>query len=263
MKARDICAKIERIAPPALAEEWDNVGLLIGRADKNVSKIFLCLDLGDREAEEALLSEADLIITHHPVIFRGIKSLTDETASGRRLLRLIEKDITVYSMHTNFDNAEFGMARYAADKIGLRETEPIESEDGLTGTGRIGSLEGEGLTLKELADLVKKAFSVQSVKLYEKNRNSGRRVKKIAIVPGSGRSFWQQAASLGAECLITGDIDHHTALDAMDEDFILMDAGHYGPEQIFMEYMEQYLNRVLEADTEVFTAEVREPYLSL
>src|SRR5689334_11051717 len=121
-----IIEALERLAPSSLALEWDNVGLLVGESNRAVNKALIALDATDQVVEEAVTKGADLIITHHPVIFHPVKRVTDQTVLGRRLLKLIKNNISVYSAHTNLDIANGGVNDVLFELLGLRDKEPME-----------------------------------------------------------------------------------------------------------------------------------------
>ena len=199
------------------------------------------MDATDEAIEEAIANGADMLLTHHPMIFKGMKRVTQEDFIGRRIIRLIQNDMVYYAMHTNFD--VMGMADLAADYLGISDTRVLEitsvSETGEEGIGRYGSLKKE-MTVRECCEEVKQAFSLENVKVFG---DLERKVKTAAISPGSGRSVISNALQAGVDVLITGDIDHHEGIDAVAQKLTVIDAGHYGVEHIFIPYMEQYLKR--------------------
>ena len=241
MECKKVIEILEKQSPKSYACDWDNVGLLVGREDKEIQKIYIALDATDEAIEEAIANGADMLLTHHPMIFKGMKRVTQEDFIGRRIIRLIQNDISYYAMHTNFD--VMGMADLAADYLGISDTRVLEitsvSETGEEGIGRYGSLKKE-MTVRECCEEVKQAFSLENVKVFG---NLERKVKTSAISPGSGRSVISNALQAGVDVLITGDIDHHEGIDAVAQKLTVIDAGHYGVEHIFIPYMEQYLKR--------------------
>ena len=241
MECKKVIEILEKQSPKSYACDWDNVGLLVGREDKEIQKIYIALDATDEAIEEAIANGADMLLTHHPMIFKGMKRVTQEDFIGRRIIRLIQNDISYYAMHTNFD--VMGMADLAADYLGISDTRVLEitsvSETGEEGIGRYGSLKKE-MTVRECCEEVKQAFSLENVKVFG---NLERKVKTAAISPGSGRSVISTALQAGVDVLITGDIDHHEGIDAVAQKLTVIDAGHYGVEHIFIPYMEQYLKR--------------------
>lgn len=129
MKLKKIISELEKMFPKNLAEEWDNTGLMVGEMESEINRIQISLDITDETVEKAINSQADLIITHHPMIFRGIKSVTDENKSGKRLISLIKSGISVYSMHTNLDSAKGGLNQYIAEKLGMKSGKIIDKKE--------------------------------------------------------------------------------------------------------------------------------------
>lgn len=241
MECKKVIEILEKQSPKSYACDWDNVGLLVGREDKEIQKIYIALDATDEAIEEAIANGADMLLTHHPMIFKGMKRVTQEDFIGRRIIRLIQNDMAYYAMHTNFD--VMGMADLAADYLGISDTRVLEitsvSETGEEGIGRYGSLKKE-MTVRECCEDIKQAFSLENVKVFG---DLERKVKTAAISPGSGKSVISNALQAGVDVLITGDIDHHEGIDAVAQNMTVIDAGHYGVEHIFIPYMEQYLKR--------------------
>lgn len=237
MKCSEICEIIEREYSPEYACDWDNVGLLAGRRDKEVKSVLLSLDATDEVVELAAEQGADMLITHHPMLFSAIKRVTTDDLNGRRLLRLIQSDISYYAMHTNYDTC--GMADLAARMMNLRECAVLDEIKDGEGIGRVGKLERR-MTLKECAEQVKKAYNIPSVKVFG---DLDGEVELAAICPGAGKGSFNQALRFGCDVYITGDIDHHTGIDAVDLGVNIIDAGHYGIEHIFMEDLRAYLEK--------------------
>lgn len=239
MKCSDICTLIELEYSPEYACEWDNVGLLAGRRDKEVNKILLALDATDEVVRMAVDREADMLITHHPMIFSPVKRVTDEDMIGRRLLTLIQHDISYYAMHTNYDTR--GMADLAAGLLNLQQCTVLEEVKDGEGIGRVGILPRR-MSLEECALLVKDVFRIPDVRLFG---SPDRQVYSAAVCPGAGKSTMKEALRFGCDVYITGDIDHHTGIDAVDQGLCIIDAGHYGIEHIFMNDVRAYLEKVL------------------
>lgn len=238
MRCSEIMNILEELSPVMFAESWDNVGLLVGREDKTVHKVMVALDATDDVVEQAVLQGVDLLLTHHPLLFSSIKRITEADFIGRRLLKLIRNDICYYAMHTNFD--VMGMADAAADAMELHHCEVLDItyEDDIAkeGIGRIGTLH-QKMSLEEAADLCKKAFDIDNVRVYGDPKTA---IEMAAIVPGSGKDYIDAALAKGADVLITGDIGHHNGLDAMEQGLAIIDAGHYGVEKLFVPYMADF-----------------------
>ncbi len=254
MICSDIISIIEHTYPREAALEWDNVGLLAGSLKKEVNTIYIAVDLTDVVIEDAIRVQADMIITHHPMIFSPIKRVTDEDLTGRRLLQLIQNDICYYAMHTNFD--VLGMAALAEAKLGLLNAVPLEEtgweEEGI---GRIGNLE-KAISLTECCELVKAAFQIPDVKVFGDKETV---VNRIAISPGSGKSMVEYALKKEAQVLIAGDFDHHTGIDALDQGLCIIDAGHYGTEYMFMEDVAVFIKEKL-SDISTVIAPIHFPF---
>lgn len=257
MTCREIIALLQEQSPETFACEWDNVGLLVGNFEQEIKKIYIALDATEEGIDEAITERADLLLTHHPLIFKGLKKINTEDFTGKRVLKLIENHISCYAMHTNFDVK--GMAELAAKGMGLSECEVLDvtcqGEESFEGIGRVGMLSGE-LLLEECVALVKKAFAVDTVKVFGDLKQP---VRKAAICPGSGKSVISHALCAGADVLITGDIDHHEGIDAAAQGLAIVDAGHYGVEKLFIPYMVQYLRERTEG-IEVVGQPVKQPF---
>ncbi len=243
MRCSEIINIIEQLSPKEFASEWDNVGLIIGRQDKNVEKVVIALDATEETIEKAIQLNADLLITHHPIIFTGIKKICAEEYIGEKIINLIKNDICCYALHTNFD--VMGMADAAADELGMKQREVLEIlfEDDISkeGFGRIGKLPWI-MSTRECAEHIKKCFQVDSVRVYGELEATH---ETVAILPGSGADAIEMALQANVDIYITGDIKYHVGLEAKEKGLTIIDAGHYGLEKIFMNYMKEYLNRKL------------------
>jgi len=258
MKCYEIIEKLESLAPITFAEEWDNVGLLVGRRDKEVKTIYIALDAVDEVIEEAVRLGTDLLLTHHPLIFKKLGRINTDDFIGRRIYGLIRNDISYYAMHTNFD--VMGMADAAADALALTDRQVLnvtyENECSKEGCGRVGKLE-QGMCVAELAEFVKKRFHVPNVRVFGSLENL---VETAAVMPGSGGSYIRDALNAGADVIITGDIDHHEGIDAVAQGIAVIDAGHYGIEKLFIPYMEEFVKKEL-PQLQVCKAEIKEPFV--
>ena len=260
MECALICESLEELSPKRFALSFDNVGLLVGRYDKDVKTIYIALDATDEVIDAAIECEADMLITHHPMIFSAIKSVRADDFIGRRILKLAKYDISYYAMHTNFD--VMGMADAAADEIDLIERDVLqvtyEDEIGAEGIGRIGRLREE-MSLIELCDFVKETFMLDTVKVFG---DPDRLCNICAISPGSGKSMIKHAIEKGADVIITGDIDHHEGIDSVAQGLCVIDAGHFGIEKIFVPYMEEFIRREM-PEIKVYTHEMTSPFMVL
>lgn len=238
MICREIIDILQEQSPERYACHWDNVGLLVGNPEKEVNTVYIALDATEETIAEAAEAEADLLLTHHPLIFQGLKKVNTEDFTGRRVITLIQNDISCYAMHTNFDVK--GMAQLGAERMGLTDCQVLDvtcQEEQEEGIGKVGLLPCT-MTVAECAGKVKEAFGVELVKIFGRPDD---RVAKAAICPGSGKSVIGKAIAAGAQVLITGDIDHHDGIDSAAQGLAIIDAGHYGVEKMFISYMETYL----------------------
>lgn len=242
MIVKDIIEKLNKISPESLACAWDNVGLIVGSKEKKVSKILVVVDVRDVVVDFAIDNNIDMIVSHHPMIFSGIKNVVDTDFIGNKLIKLIKNDIAVYAMHTNFDK-EGSMGIEAANKLWLNNIVPLATkEDDNKGLGVLG--EYSPINLKRFSFVVKDAFNIENMKVYG---DMTKMVKTVAILPGSGSDFIDLAIEKGADVLITGDISHHKGLDAVEKGLLLIDVGHYGIEKIFVDFISKYLQREVES----------------
>lgn len=355
MECREIIRLMEKLAPTKYAMEWDNVGLLVGRDNKDVKTVMVALDSSMAVIEEAVKNNVDMLITHHPLIFSPIKRVNFNDPLGKKIFLLANNDISYYAAHTNLDAAV--MADMAGKMFGLTNTNSLEASygesiykisvfvpvshalkvrDAMTreGAGYIGGysectfmVEGKGsfkpldgsepyvgminetttveetkietvarednldrvikamlkvhpyeevaydiyklenkidergigirgyinndVTLEQFAELVKEKLEAKTVKVCG---NLRKKVVTVAICPGAGKSVVKHAIKAKVDVLVTGDIDHHTALDAWEAGLAIIDAGHFMTEHFVVDYLRDYLiNSVYSTDEDLFS----------
>lgn len=234
VKVSDIVKAMEKYAPSALAEDFDNVGLLVGREENEVRKILICLDADEETAKEAADLGCDMIISHHPVIFHAEKSVTEKTPLGRTLLTLISKEISVYSSHTNMDIAKGGLNDLMAEKLGLQVI-------GELGEGReqnCGRICGADMTLSNLLDKVKKVYNLPSVRYAGDEK---RKVKKVAICTGGGRSMVEDCIKNKCEVYISGDLHYSDIRDLHFAGIDFIELSHFDAEVGVTEIFEKII----------------------
>lgn len=261
MKVREIVCRLAAEYPPEMALGWDNPGLQVGDMDAPVQKVYVALEATEAVIQKCISWGADLLVTHHPLLMAGIKKVNSEDFLGRKVLLLAEHRIAHYAMHTNYDVTE--MSALAIRLLGFGETQILEktgvTEDGRPyGIGFVGMLP-ESMTAASCCEYVKKAFGLESVRLFG---DPECHVQRIAVCPGSGKGMASAALAAGAQLLVTGDIGHHDGLDAVDQGLLMMDAGHYGIEHIFIGQMGDFLHAEL-PDLEVRKADIRHPFAVL
>ena len=232
---------MEQFAPKSLAEDWDNVGLLVGKRSRQVKKMMTCLTVTPESVAEAIDDSVDLIVSHHPLPFQALQKITSDTTVGQLLLDLIGHSIAVYSPHTGFDSAQNGINQQIAQRIDLQSTRPIvaipDREDAL-GSGRIGKL-GQPIQLQQLVERVKTAFGLNGMHFVGDPKTE---CQTIAIACGSGGSFLRDAAKVGADTLISGETNFHTCLEARARKISLVLTGHFFSERFAVEKLADVLS---------------------
>lgn len=232
MKIIEVTNAIEQYAPKELASSYDNVGLMLGDGEREVTSILLTLDVDLEVAMEAKAMGANLIISHHPLIFNPVKQITTETPDGKCLLYLAENKIAVYSAHTNLDSALGGLNDLAAGLLRLTGTLPLETDEG-PGIGRIGTLPNS-LSLAELATEIKQIYRLSHIRYIG---NGEKKMSRVALCTGSGGDLAELAQAKGADVYITGEIKYSVARKAAASGFSLIELGHYESEYIVVDLL--------------------------
>ncbi len=236
----DVCSCLNQIAPPELSESWDNTGLLLGRQTSEVSRLLTCLTVTSDVVNEAVTEKVQMIVSHHPVLFRGTKQISDRNIEGGMLLQLIEAGIAVYSPHTAFDSAATGINQQLAEKFGLKEVQPLLPHQTLegTGAGRLGRL----LEPMLLADFLKVISTSVGTSFLQFCGNPQALVHQIGIGCGAAEGFLSDGVRLGCDTFVTGEARFHTVLDARDRGINLVLTGHYCSERPAVEFLAQALS---------------------
>lgn len=222
---------LDELAPFELAEKWDNSGLQVGSHDRIIEKILVALDPTLEAVWKASSRGAQLLITHHPLLFRPISCIDVDIYPGDVIREAIKKDIAVIAAHTNLDSAKTGINHHLAQKINLIDVEVLEprelrGEEG-HGLGVIGNL-AESADLFSVSMLIKDVLGIERLKVIGANESA---VKRVAVAGGSGRDLIGTAVQKNADLLITGDIGHHDALLAKTLNINIIDAGHFSTER--------------------------------
>ena len=270
MKCSEIIEILRENWPDQFALDWDNVGLLAGRRDREVTGIYVGLDATEQVIEGAVSAGCNMLLTHHPLLFSPVKQVSDSDFVGNRLLTMIEHGISYYAMHTSYDSAPGCMADQAAAMLYIEDGEPLELVSGPgeppCGIGKVGHLAKE-ITIDQLCARVKEKFRIPALKVFsaagtDENGEQlrDRPLRRIAVSPGSGKSMIQLAIDAGAQALVTGDIGHHEGIDGAACGITVIDAGHYGLEHIFISHVAGYLREQLGKDVKIVEAEFCMPY---
>ncbi len=233
MKIQHVCAYLEEFAPLRLAEDWDNVGLLLGDRERSVSRIMTCLTVTPESVAEAIDSQVDLIVTHHPLPFRAVQKITTDAASTRLILQLAQAGISIYSPHTAFDSTIEGINDQLAQSLNLNRIGPLKQSLDLPGAGpgRYGET-GPFADLQSICDRMKSVLQVEKVQASEQEN---RAIKRLALACGSGGSFLATAAFRGCDALLTGEATFHSILEARALGIALILVGHFASERFAME----------------------------
>ena len=241
MKIRQVLSALEQFAPLPLQESWDNAGLQVGLTETEVSGALLCLDVNERIVDEAVAKGCNLIVSHHPLLFRGLKTISDLTDVQRTVRKALKSDICVVSMHTNMDNAKGGVNFRIAQKLGLQNVGFFapKSVDGMeAGSGVIGELP-ESQAADDFVLMVKKAFGVECAMCNELLR---RPIKKVAICGGAGDFLLDEALKAGADAFITGEMHYHQYF-GYEQQIQICVIGHYQSEQYTAEIFQEIIQK--------------------
>jgi len=266
LEVKDIDNIMQRFAPTVLKEDYDNVGLMVGDKEAQVTKILIALDCTMDVICEAVDRGCNFILTHHPLLFVKPKIITKDTLVGKKIIELIKNGINVYSSHTNLDSVQGGLNDIATEILGFCKYKIIEpsknfnSTEGYAGIGRLVVLD-EPIRLEELCENVKKAYNAEFIRYVGDHNNL---IKTIAIINGSGEDYFDESMKLGADCIITGDTKYHHVSDLSEENIALIDAGHFATECIpFKIFGEKLKKQLIENgyDNEViFSRNTFDPY---
>ena len=205
VKIKQVLSALEQFAPLPLQESWDNAGLQLGLTEAEVSGALLCLDVNEQIVDEAIRKGCNLIVSHHPLLFRGLKQITDGDYVQRCVIKAVKHDIVIISMHTNMDNARDGVNWKIAEKLGLENVRffaPKQVGDIEAGSGVVGDL-SEPMEAADFVRLVKERFQVACAQC---NELLTRPVRRVAICGGAGDFLLDDAVTQGADAFITGEM---------------------------------------------------------
>lgn len=258
MEGNLLLSLLQQHFPNEAAISWDNVGLLCGRKNKEIKKVYIALDATSEVIQEAVQLKVDLLLTHHPIIFSSIKRIEENDFLGERLITLLENHITCYAMHTNYDIKR--MADIVVNRMKLNNLQVLETTvpDGSEGIGYTGDL-NTPMTLKEYALKIKEWFNIPDIRVYGNLDNV---IHRVSVCPGSAKGMEGFAIAQNSEVLIGGDFGHHEGLDCIEKGISVIDAGHYGLEHIFIDDIKEFLNRHC-PELEIYTAKLNYPFHTL
>ena len=241
MKVKEILGALEEFAPLALQDGYDNAGLQIGLAeDAEATGALLCLDVTEEVVDEAVGKGCNLIVSHHPLLFRGLKSVTANDYVGRTVMKAIRSGVAVYAAHTNLDSAMDGVNWKIAEKLGLKDLQWLSPKGEYKRGGEIVTA-GEGLVgmlpkamkTKVFFEYVKETFGLKSLRV---NAAEKEMIERVALCGGAGAFLIPQAVAKGADVFLTGEIGYHRFF-GHERDIILMEMGHYESERYTVEVL--------------------------
>ena len=241
VKTKEVIDALERFAPLPLQESWDNAGLQVGLTEAEVSGALLCLDVNEKIVDEAIRKGCNLIVSHHPLLSRGLKQVSDMNDVQRTVMKAIKNDITVVSMHTNMDNAEGGVNHKIAERLQLADVtflSPKTVEGKTCGSGIIGTLE-QPMAAIDFIKKVKKAFCVECAMTNELLQ---RPIRRVAVCGGAGDFLTDEAVAAGADAFITGEMHYHQYF-GYEQQLQLCVIGHYQSEQFTAEVFRDIINK--------------------
>ena len=224
MKVKDIIKVIEDFAPLSIQEGWDNSGLCVGSPEDEVTSVLLALDCTSELVDEAVACGADMIVTHHPLIFSGLKKISPEDMVGEAVIKAIRAGISIYAAHTSADKVLEGVSGAMAAKLGLVNVTVLDEDGEGTGLGAVGDLP-QPMTAEQAVAFVKDRFALKAMKT---SRPSDGMISRVAMCGGSGGSLIKAARKAGAQLYISGDISYHNFFTP--DGFMIMDIGHYESE---------------------------------
>jgi dinuclear metal center YbgI/SA1388 family protein len=242
-KLRNILDLLEEIAPARLAEPWDNPGLQVGSYSQKIKKIFVGLDATPESLQSTYKRNAQLLLTHHPLIFKPISRFDIDTFPGNIILEAGKRGISIVAAHTNLDVAREGINYILADLLGLQRVEVLQEMNGFEGAGlgRIGDLRKSN-TLSEVLKKLKGILGAEKLRVVGR---ADLNISRIAVVGGSGASLLSLASQKGADMLLTGDVGYHHAMEAESLGIVLIDGGHFHTEKAAFRIFAKRLEKMI------------------
>lgn len=253
VQIKDILMELDKEAPFSLAEEWDNVGLLVGSPEQKVQSLLIGLDPTNSLIDEAIALKADTIITHHPVIFRPLPNINTLCPEGKLLEKVLSHTISIIACHTNLDSARDGVSDILARDIGLEELTPlIPTDEAGIGLGRVGKY-GQPVAQQEFVNTVLSALKTNAVQCIGPMPET---IQTVAVCGGSGSDFAEAAFNRGVDVYLSAEIKHATARWAQERNFCIIDGSHYGTEQGAVRLLAEKLQRI--CTTKNWNLEIRQ-----
>ena len=238
MKLREVIAALEHLAPLRLQDEWDNSGLQVGFPESEIDQVLVCLDVTEAIVDEAIAAKCNLIVSHHPLIFKALRQVSDATYQQRCVIKALAAGISIYSAHTSLDNAPGGVNHRIAALLGLEKLRWLSPRDGEdAGSGLVGELPASEPDAAFLAR-VQRTFGVECL---QHSALDGRQVRRVALCGGAGAFLLHDAVCAGADCFISGEFHYHDYFE--NQGVLLAELGHYQSEQFTQDLLLEYLHK--------------------
>ena len=238
MKLREVIAALEHLAPLRLQDEWDNSGLQVGFPEAEIDSVLVCLDITEAVVDEAIAAKCNLIVSHHPLIFKALRQVSDATYQQRCVVKALAAGISIYSAHTSLDNAPGGVNHRVAALLGLQKLRWLSPRDGEdAGSGLVGELPASEPDAAFLAR-VQRTFGVECL---QHSALDGRQVRRVAVCGGAGAFLLHDAVCAGADCFLSGEFHYHDYFD--NQGVLLAELGHYQSEQFTQDLLLEYLHK--------------------
>ena len=238
MKLREVIAALEHLAPLRLQDEWDNSGLQVGFPESEIDQVLVCLDVTEAIVDEAMAAKCNLIVSHHPLIFKALRQVSDATYQQRCVVKALAAGISIYSAHTSLDNAPGGVNHRIAALLGLEKLRWLSPRDGEdAGSGLVGELPASEPDAAFLAR-VQRTFGVECL---QHSALDGRQVRRVALCGGAGAFLLHDAVCAGADCFISGEFHYHDYFE--NQGVLLAELGHYQSEQFTQDLLLEYLHK--------------------
>ncbi|MCF0247882.1 MAG: Nif3-like dinuclear metal center hexameric protein [Synergistes sp.] len=241
MLVKDIVERIEKRIPKCWAEEWDNPGLLVGDPEEDVKAVAVALNATPDTVLNAANACCNLLVTHHPLIFHPLKSVTAETIVGCTVIAAIKNNVALYGAHTNWDFSPEGVNVILASRLGLQNIEPLApAKNGAWGVFAAGDLP-EPIKFFELEPLLREKWNLKDFTLYG---DADRIIKRIAVGGGSGGDYWRDAAAAGADCYITSDMHYNARKEAVFKGLLIAATDHGETERVSLQALSEIVAEV-------------------
>ena len=238
MRLREVIDALERLAPLRLQDEWDNSGLQVGFPESEIDQVLVCLDVTEAIVDEAIAAKCNLIVSHHPLIFKALRQVSDATYQQRCVVKALAAGISIYSAHTSLDNAPGGVNHRIAALLGLQKLRWLSPRDGEdAGSGLVGELPASEPDAAFLTR-VQRTFGVQCL---QHSALDGRQVRRVALCGGAGAFLLHDAVCAGADCFISGEFHYHDYFE--NQGVLLAELGHYQSEQFTQDLLLEYLHK--------------------